>query len=305
MSSAPGPGSELKAVLVAASGSITVGLTPYLVRLVQTDGLDTRSLLFWRYVFGLTILIPLAMPKLHRLESANARALAGLWLSGMWGAMQAFAYYRSIETVATSIVVTIFFAYPIFTLLLDRFVLKVHVPRSTVIAIGAIFTGIVMTSLPQMQGGGAATEGLLLAASTPILYAIYITFSYALTSKVPAFVAGAFIYVGQLTVFGAMGILAGINSPSSTREWLLVFAIGTLGGALQIASFAYALPRLSGSGYAVIVSLELVTVILVGVFVIGERLEPVQVLGVSLVVAGVLLDRLMRAWTRRTTPVRR
>ena len=305
MSPAPGPRSELKAVLVAAIGSITVGLTPYLVRLVQTEGLDTRSLLFWRYVFGLTVLIPLAMPKLHRLERGSGMALLGLWLSGMWGAMQSFAYYRSIETVATSIVVTIFFAYPIFTLLLDRYVLKVHVPRSTVIAIGAIFLGVGMTSLPQTRGGAVATEGLLLAASTPILYAIYITFSYGLTSKVPAFVAGALIYLGQLAVFGAMGFLAGLNSPSNMREWLLVFAIGTLGGALQIASFAYALPRLSGSGYAVIVSLELVTVILVGVLVIGERLEPVQILGVSLVIAGVLVDRLMRAWTKRTTPVRR
>ncbi|KAB2851055.1 MAG: DMT family transporter, partial [Hyphomicrobiaceae bacterium] len=219
--------------------------------------------------------------------------------------MQAFAYYRAIETVATSIVVTIFFAYPIFTLLLDRIVLKVHVPRSTVIAIAAIFIGVAMTSLPQMQGGAIGTEGLLLAASTPILYAIYITFSYGLTSKVPAFVAGALIYLGQLSVFGALGAFAGLSSPSDLKEWALVFAIGTFGGALQIASFAYALPRLSGSGYAVIVSLELVTVVLVGVIVIGEKLEPVQVAGVCLVVAGVLLDRLMRAWTRRTTPIRR
>ena len=305
MSSTEGGRSELTAVLVAAIGSITVGITPYLVRLVQTDGLDTRSLLFWRYAFGLTLLIPLAMPKLRRLERGAGLPMLGLWLSGMWGAMQSFAYYRSIETVATSIVVTIFFAYPIFTLLLDRYYLKVHVPRSTAIAIGAIFIGVVMTSLPQMQGGAVAREGLLLAAATPILYAIYITFSYGLTSKVPAFVAGSLIYLGQLTVFGVMALLTGLNAPSNLREWLLVFAIGTLGGALQIASFAYALPRLSGSGYAVIVSLELVTVILVGVLVIGERLDAVQVMGVCLVVAGVLVDRLMRAWTRRTTAVRR
>ncbi len=305
MSLPPSPRSELTAVLVAALGSITVGITPYLVRLVQTDGLDTRSLLFWRYVCGLTVLIPLAMTTISRVERGAGAAMLGLWLSGMWGAMQSFAYYRAIETVATSIVVTIFFAYPIMTLVLDRFVLKVHVPRSTAIAIGAIFIGVLMTSLPQMKLGAAGTEGLLLAASTPVLYAIYITFSYGLTSKVPAFVAGALIYLGQLTIFGTMGLIGGLNSPANLREWALVFAIGTLGGALQIASFAYALPRLSGSGYAVIVSLELVTVILVGVLVIGEKLEPVQICGVLFVIAGVLVDRLMRAWTKRTTPVRR
>ena len=88
-------------------------------------------------------------------------------------------------------------------------------------------------------------------------------------------------------------------------EVLTLVAIGTVGGSVQTASFAYALPRLSGSGYAVIVSLELVTVVVLGVVLLGERLAPVQVAGVALVVAGVLFDRLIRAWTRRTTAIRR
>ncbi|KAB2847766.1 MAG: hypothetical protein F9K44_12630, partial [Hyphomicrobiaceae bacterium] len=89
MTSAPSHRSELKAVLVAALGSIAVGITPYLVRLVQTGGMDTRSLLFWRYVFGVLFLIPLAMPKLRKLEPGTGLTMLGLWLSGMWGAMQA------------------------------------------------------------------------------------------------------------------------------------------------------------------------------------------------------------------------
>ncbi len=302
--------SELLAVAMAAIGSICVGTVPYLVRLLQTGGFETTSLLFWRYVFGSLILVPLAVMAMSRREQRTARfplvPAAGLWLMGVWGAVQTFAYYKAIETVSTSVTVTIFFAYPIITLLIDRFALKVPVPRSTSLAIAAIFAGVVLTSLPQLrQASISSFEGLALAATTPFLYALYISLSFGLTRQLPTFVAAALIYAGQLTAFAGATAAMGLRIPANSWEWLLVASIGTIGGALQIASFAYALPRLSASGYAVIVSLELVTVVLLGVAVLGERLDGWQWLGVTMVLVGVVTDRLMRAWSRRSSPVRR
>lgn len=302
--------SELLAVAMAAIGSICVGTVPYLVRLLQTGGFETTSLLFWRYVFGSLILVPLAVMAMSRREQRTARfplvPAAGLWLMGVWGAVQTFAYYKAIETVSTSVTVTIFFAYPIITLLIDRFALKVPVPRSTSLAIAAIFAGVVLTSLPQLrQASISSFEGLALAATTPFLYALYISLSFGFTRQLPTFVAAALIYAGQLTSFAGATAAMGLRIPANSWEWLLVASIGTIGGALQIASFAYALPRLSASGYAVIVSLELVTVVLIGVAVLGERLDGWQWLGVTMVLVGVVTDRLMRAWSRRSSPVRR
>ena len=297
--------SELVAVAVAAFGSICVGTVPFLVRSLQTSGIDTVSLLFWRYVFGTLMLIPLAAWSARGIQPRSGSAVTGLYACGLWGAIQSFAYYKAIESVATSVAATIFFAYPIFTLILDRYLLKVDVPRSTVIAVTAIFFGVTLTSLPQLSGDRLAVQGLVLAALTPILYALYITYSYGLTRRLPAFVAAALIYGGQLTAFGAAVAVYGLTWPATIEEWLLVASIGTFGGAVQIASFAYALPRLSASGYAVIVSLELVTVVIIGVVALGEKLTTQSMLGVALVLSGVLLDRLMRAWSKRTTVVRR
>ena len=147
--------------------------------------------------------------------------------------------------------------------------------------------------------------GLILAAISPVLYALYITFSFTQTRRLPAFVAAAMIYAGQLTAFGAAVAVRGLHWPAAPTEWLLVIAIGTLGGAVQIASFAYALPRLSASGYAVIVSLELVTVVAIGTLALDEPLSVTSMFGIALVLSGVVLDRLMRAWSTRTSPIRR
>jgi drug/metabolite transporter (DMT)-like permease len=297
--------SELIAVLVAVFGSVCVGTVPFLARELQTSGVDTVSLLWWRYVFGLSVLVPLAVRQRREVAPGWAAPATGLLLCGIFAAFQTFCYYKSIETVATSVVVTIFFAYPIFTLLLDRFALRIDVPRSTLAAILIIVTGVLMTSVPQLSMAGADATGLLLAALTPGLYAIYITVSFGFTRRLPTFAAAICLYLGQLIVFSVAVAALGLKTPATAAEWLATIAIATVGGSLQIASFAYALPRLSGSGYAVIVSLELVTVVILGVLLLGERLEPVQVLGVVLVLAGVLLDRLVRAWTRRTSAIRR
>lgn len=300
---------ELVAVVVAAFGSICVGMVPFMVRSLQTSGMDTLSLLFWRYAIGIGVLLPMVAATSWARSAVEpripGRTLLALYGCGLWASMQTFAYYKSIETIATSVAATLFFSYPIFTLLLDRFVLGIRVPGSTVFAIAAIFVGVVLTSLPQLSVDTHAVFGLTLAALSPLLYALYITYSFTLTRQAPTFVAAALIYGGQLTAFGVAVAIAGLTWPATAREWLLVAGIGTLGGAVQVATFAYALPRLSGSGYAVIVSLELVTVVVIAALVLGEHFPPLSMLGIALVLAGVLVDRLMRAWSKRSSAVRR
>jgi drug/metabolite transporter (DMT)-like permease len=83
--------------------------------------------------------------------------------------------------------------------------------------------------------------------------------------------------------------------PTSLGQWQSLVTIALVGGVIQIASLAYALPRLSAGRYSIVVSLELVTVVTLGVLVLGERLTPVQFAGVGLVAAGIVADRLIRA----------
>ena len=61
---------------------------------------------------------------------------------------------------------------------------------------------------------------------------------------------------------------------------------------MQIAAFTFALPRLASTGYALIVCLEFVTVVLAGVLILGERLSPLQWTGIILVLGGILIERL-------------
>src|SRR5690606_5181173 len=103
------------------------------------------------------------------------------------------------------------------------------------------------------------------------------------------------IYLGLGTGYALVIALFGMKLPSDLGGWQSLLAIAIVGGVIQIASFAYALPRLSAGRYSIIVSLELVTVVLIGVLLLGEQLSGVQFIAIGLVAVGIIADRLVRA----------
>jgi len=285
---------ELRAVAVAAIGSISVGFVPFFVTGMQRAGVDTVSSLLWRYLVALAVLVPLCLWR-HSLVDEWRRGGKWLVLIGMTlGTLQVFLYFKSLETIPTSVAVTIFYFYPVLALAIDRLLFAITITPATVLAVAVIVVGVALTSLPDLLGAVLDARGMLLALLSACGYAIYIAAAYPLTRQVSPIASAMFLYGSFGAVFGAIALVKGYALPPAPVLWWNVLFIGTLGGALQILSFSYALPRLASSGYSVIVCLEVVTVVLVGVVLLGEALQPVQWFGVVMVLAGIVLARSRR-----------
>ena len=294
MSSAEQHSVEFKAALAAAIGSISVGFVPFFVIGLQQGGVDTVSLLLWRYLIALSILVPLGLA-FHRLIDEWHKG--GRWLVAnglLAGTFQVYCYFKAIETLPTSVVITIFYCYPVLTLLIDRAVFRIPVSTVTLVAVAAIIAGVGLTSLPGFQGASLDPRGVTYAILAAVVYAIYIAAAYPLTRNVAPIASAVFIYGSFAIAFAGAALVNGLAMPKAPDLWLNLLFIGTLGGALQILSFAYALPRLASSGYALIVCLEVVTVVLAGVILLGETLLAVQWLGIVLVLAGIAVTRTRR-----------
>ena len=291
-----GPAAEARAVAVAALGSSLVGTVPYFAIGLYRGGMDVASVLLWRYWLALAVLIPIAWWTSPGLRAEWVAAGRGLFLNAVTlGAVQTYTYFRAVQTVPSSVVITIFFAYPIITLALDRHLFAIPVRWSSIVAAGLIFLGALLAGSPSLSLGDADTVGILCALATPMIYAVYIGIAYRFTRRGSPFAAASAIYLGLGCAYSAMVGVFGIRLPADRGEWQSLIAIALLGGVIQIVSFAYALPRLSAGRYSIIVSLELVTVVSIGVLLLGERLTPVQFAGIGIVAAGIVTDRLIRA----------
>jgi drug/metabolite transporter (DMT)-like permease len=285
----------LKAVLAAATGSTLVGGVPMLAVGLYRDGMDAQSLLFWRYWIALSVLWPLAVWTSPSLGEDWRRAGRFLFLNGITlGVLQTYTYFRAVETIPSSIVVTIFFTYPIMTLAIEAVILRRRPGIGSVAAVGLVFAGALMAGWPNLSFEASEPIGLLCATATPIGFAVYILVAWRCTRDVSPFAAAAAIYSGLGCGYAVVVAMTGLALPTGWHGVGALLLIGIVGGVVQISAFAYALPRLSASGYSIIVSLELITVVVLGVLVLGETLTPVQGAGVVLVAIGIVTDRLLR-----------
>jgi probable blue pigment (indigoidine) exporter len=293
---------ELKAVAVAAIGSISVGFVPMFVSGLQTTGMNTVSALTWRYIVALSVLLPLALWRHHLVEEWRR---GGKWLvlNGLTlGTLQVFCYFKAVETLPTSVVVTLFYFYPVMALAVDRFLFGFPIRTTAALGVGTIVAGVALTSSPGFASATLDPQGVIFVAIAALGYTLYIAAAYPVTKRVAPIASAVFIYGAYLVAFGLAAGIQGFSLPSAPHLWLNILFIGTLGGALQILSFSYALPRLAASGYAAIVCLEFITVVLAGVFLIGERLEAIQWAGIALVLGGIFLSRASRGMSRAVPP---
>lgn len=273
-----------------------VGAVPTFAVGLYKSGMDPTSLLFWRYWIALLVLAPLAYWTSPDLRGEWNRAGRGLFLNGATlGVLQTYTYFRAVETLPSSIVVTIFFTYPAMTLAIDRFAFGIRPTLGSIAAVLLVFFGALLAGWPKLSFDGGDPFGLACAIATPIGFSIYIAIAFRFTKQSSPFASAASIYFGLGAGYALIALFLGLKAPTSGIGWLSVIAIATLGGALQISCFSYALPRLSSSGYSIIVSMELVTVVLLGVTLLDETLTLVQAAGVLLVVVGIVTDRLLRA----------
>ncbi|MBM3479193.1 MAG: DMT family transporter [Alphaproteobacteria bacterium] len=287
-----GPRPDLRALLLAPLGAILIGAVPYFAVGLQRSGMDTASILFWRYFFALSLLLPIALLLRQKLRAGWNEGGRGLFLTSLTlGAFQTFCYFRAVELIPTSVAVLFFYAYPLMTLLLQRVLQGRQAPLQTLFACLLILAGAGAMAHGALWQADLPLAGLLLAAIVPVTYGFYAIRMATLAGRLPSLPAAIFIQLGLLASYAAMTLVSGLSTGGDAWTWLQLFAIASIGSAIPMFIMAYSLPRLGAAGFGVMSSFELVTVVFFGVLLLGEQLTPTQWIGVACVLGGMLIYR--------------
>lgn len=283
---------DLAALLLAAAGAMAIGFVPFVTVELFRGGFDTPSVMFWRALFALVAVTTLAIVARTPLRAA--------WLDGGWrmtllsltvGTFQSYAYFRAVERFPTSLCVVVFFVFPLVTIVLQRLF---HGVRATLLGVGAsvlILVGAALSGSGTFSVDGARPIDFFFLLVPPLTYGAYAVFVARFVQGVSAFAGGSFIQLGLVSGFAVVTALGGLVVPATAGDWALLVAVGVFGSAFHVLTLAYSMPRLGATGYAVVSSLELVTVVMLGIALLGERLTAWQWLGVAFVLAGVLIYR--------------
>ncbi len=293
------PALQWRAALAAVTGSVLVGFMPLIALQLYKAGISAPSMLVWRY--GLA-LVPLTAAAAAR-HGFRAALRGGAWrislVGATLGAGQTLCFWESLHTIDTSIAILLFYTYPALTLGLDRLIFKRPIRWRAALCVAMILLGAGLVALPGLHGGGIDPRGLAWILPSPLIYALYLAANSVLMRPHPPLIGAVFLYLGLAASFAGASLYLGLDVPARASTWLLVLLIALGPGALTVTLFSYSVPRLGPASYAVIANCELLTVILIGVLALGEKLTMGRSIGAGLILCGILSHGLLNALKRR------
>jgi drug/metabolite transporter (DMT)-like permease len=265
--------------------------------------LGPPSLLFWRFGISSVVLWgvlavwhrhggpdPLAVPK--------RRAL----LVGVMFGYMVFTGFKALEHLNASVYIVVVYIYPVLVVIASS-VMGHHVSRNTWLALGVVMAGVVLT-VPELFGGvgSLSTLGVMLTLLQAVLMATFMIVSSRLLPGLDGVVQSAWTVLGAtlaMLPLLATGGLHVTHSGSRTAE-LLTFAVVT--GSISTICFFRAMRHVAPGVVAMIMTAEVALAVLWSVYLLGEKVRGVKILGATVVISGVLFAQWTNVREARSLP---
>lgn len=233
----------------------------------------------WFRVIGASVALLAISPGFHR--GWTRRALAGAAVFGIATALMNLFFYLAIARIDLGKSVAIEFLGPIAVAAATTRSLRNGAALALAVA-GVVTLGGVEV--------GENTLGLVFILAASAMWAAYIVFG----SKVANLRSG----VAGLGVGLAIGsvVLAPIGAPGSGPVWvsptllLLCCATGVFSNAIGYGIDQYVLRRIPIRRFSVLLATLPVTAVFIGWIALGQRPGPLDLVGIALVLAGVVLQ---------------
>ncbi len=276
--------------LAAVAGALTIAFSAILVHLAAVS---PSTAAVFRCAYALPVLALLALGERRR----HGPAAAGSWpraaAAGAFFAADLILWHHAIADVGAGLA-TVLANLQVVLVALAAWLLLGERPTARVaIAVALVFGGAVLISGVVGDGafGADPTRGALFGVLTAVAYTGFILvlrdmgrdlrrpagplFAATLVATFVAVAAGALL--GELELapsWPAHGWLVTLALTSQVLGWLLI---------------AIALPRLPASLTSVVLTVQPVGSVLLGIVLLGEDPAPLQLAGVVVVVAGIVI----------------
>lgn len=278
--------------LLVAVSAITFSAKGIFAKLIYGYGVDPTTLLALRFAMAL----PLFWITLYFYPSGKTglKDLAMIVLSGVLGLyLAALSDFYGLLYIEASLERVILYTYPAMVVVWTAIFFKERLSKRKVLSILVTYAGLMLV-LKVFTGsiGRSDLVGALLVLCSALIY----SFSYIITEVVSRRVSGVKIstYMTTAAAFAFLGTWRGKTAPEEPGAWALLIVLAIVSTYVPVLTITLGIKRI-GAGKAALVSfIGPVSTAILAYLILGERLEPVQIIGMCLVMAGVLALTLER-----------
>ncbi len=277
---------EQRGSLYAIVSGLLYGFIGYFGLSAMNGHLSASNMLFWRFLISSIIILIILIPQIKSINDSY-RQMFSAFISGVfYYGISTLLYFIASEYLGTGLSMVIFFTYPVIIMLLNYFFYGQLIPKAYYLAIFIILTGMVL--LIDMNEVAFDLWGIFLGLASAFFYACYMMFSKK--NELSPHVSTLMVCLGcMVTSFFVAYFGNTLSVPSSAVVWLNLFGIGVIATVLPILLMLHSLKYISSEKASILSVLEPVFVVILGVLLLGETLEPWHALGIVFVLAGALI----------------
>jgi len=291
-------------VLVAAVG---FGSASILARPVYDTGMDWLGLVTWRFLIGAALAwvwIAASASRRASVRRLRRRQLAVTVALGALFTGNAGTYYAALETVPVALAGVIVYTYPVIVAVLSiRFATRLP-GRRPWIALLLALAGVVLALGGIDVGGAPPIVGIVLVMLSSLIYSIWIVLSARLSGERSdrlgaetgrpdtAAATTAVMITSSAVVYAGMSLATGRSiDPRSVPSgaWPALISIGFLASFLAIQAFYAGARRIGAAQAALLSTVEPATIVALAWLVLGQRLQPIQLVGAVLIMVSVVV----------------
>jgi drug/metabolite transporter (DMT)-like permease len=218
-------------------------------------------------------------------------------LLGIFGyALFSSLFFMALTGLSASLTVLLLYTYPIMVAILSQFILKEHLGKNGVMALGLATIG--MFGLVWGEWSVSEPRFLIFGISAAFFYSIYIMYSRKFLSDVPAMPSSFFVQLGAGTVLslihfnGSVGFHRAFDILS--HHSLLVLSMAIICSFMAMTLFLAGLRRITSSEASILSTTEPMFGVLIAALFLGEKLSLVQITGGALILIAMVVISLPR-----------
>lgn len=257
---------------------------------LYADGINTCSVLFYRYSIAVVVLA-VVMAVRRKPLAVSRRDLAIMALLGVLFAASSLSLFMSFLFMGAGVASTLLFVYPVMVAVIMAVFFKERVTRSTVLAIALALTGVAL--LYKGDGGKPLSGvGVSLVMVSSLTYALYII----IVNKSPLRMSSVKMTMYVLTFAVAVAVAMSFTDPANhlqllhtPRQWGLALLLAVVPTVLSLLLMVIAVHDVGSTPTAIMGALEPVTAVVISVALFGELVTARLVIGIVFILAAVLL----------------
>ncbi|MCI5681488.1 MAG: DMT family transporter [Paludibacteraceae bacterium] len=264
------------------------GLNPMFALPLYQDGMDSVSVLFWRYALSVPMLAVLMLCR-HidfRLSKAEAIQIA---LLGAVMALSSLLLYLSYNYMDAGLASTILFVYPIVTAVLMAFVFHERVAPLVwgCLALASVGIGV----LCELNGNThVSIAGVLLSLGSALTYAIYLVFiNKGHITHLPSAKITFYVLLFGSLMLGVLLLCRWQIAVPQGLHWGYSIGAALFPTALSLVLTTLAIQGIGSTQTAILGAMEPITAVMVGLTLFGEHLTVRSCIGIALIVIAVTI----------------